>query len=919
MSWWRLSRRALADQRGAVALVAAVIAVLAFAVTALPTFEASARADQVRYRLTDVSVPVRDLTATVDSTVLSPLVPGLVVTPGENEAAWSALTDGLEGAREAVDSPLRETLGPAGLVQESEQLTLAQVEGVDVRFPTVTLAGDPDIADRIEIVDGALPRPVLWDPTSGVGSGGALAVEQLPDLDVEITLLEASADRLGLAVGDRLTVPNLYYDVTLVLAGTYRVLDPDDPYWAHVTNAAQPRVLEDLDAGTSVNGMAYVASDGWFSTVLALGLPSQTSLYYPVEIAAIRDGDPTLLASQLRGLTAQQVELTPPPDSDVPSGLAPRIRLSSELASRVDAVASENAAASNIVLLVVVGPLGVAVAVLALLTQLLLERRRPALAILRARGASPARLRTVLGLEGAVLGLPAAALGWGVAAVALGAAPGWRGWLPAVALGLVPALVLVASPLPTALRGRRRDLVVGGVVRDVVVLAAAGLVLSQVLSVAPGAVAGTGDPLLVVAPLVLALAVTVVVLRVYPLLARAAHTVLRRGRSLTGFLGSARAVRDPGATLTSVLAVVVGVSVAVFSVVTLATLREGVERTVWVSSGSDLRVSGPRIDADQLQQVRALDGVAAAATIATVSPAILSSPVESLRTTLYLVDGAAYADVLADVPASVGAAPVEELAVDDPSDGADDGALPLMVSPRLDLAPGADGDRLSTGESVDVRVLPSGQVLPGVADASASWVLADAAALPDVAASNPPRLLLVRLAPGADGDAAAEAVVDIVGPAGVENAAAAREDATSTPVLRLLTGTLTGSVVAAALLALGSLVAVQVAAAPRRARMLATLRLLGLRRSAQRSLAWWDLTPWVLLGAAVAYGLGMLTAHLLLRTLDLRAFTGADQPQPVLPPVALAATAVGVLLAVVACSILPTIRRAGTPTAEEDP
>jgi putative ABC transport system permease protein len=914
MSWWRLSRRALADQRGAVVLVAAVIAMLAFAVTALPTFEASARADQVRFRLTDVSVPVRDLTATVDSNVLSPLVPGLVVTPGENEAAWSALTRGLEGAREAVDSPLRETLGPAGLVQESEQLTLAQVEGVDVRFPTVTLAGDPAIADRIEIVDGALPRPVVWDPTSGSGSGGALTVEQLPDLDVEIMLVGASADRLGLAVGDRLTVPHLSYDVTLVLTGTYRVLDPGDPYWAHVTNGAQPRVLEDLDAGTSVNGMAYVASDGWFTTVLALGLPSQTSLYYPVDIAAIRDGDPTLLASQLRGLTAQQVELPPPAGTDVSGGIAPRIRLASELASRVDAVASENAAASNIVLLVVVGPLGVAVAVLALLTQLLLERRRPALSIVRARGAAPARLRTVLGLEGLVLGLPAAVLGGAVAAVVLGAAPGWRGWLPAVALGLVPAIVLIASRLPTGLRGRRRDLAVGGVVRDVVVLAAAGLVLSQVLSVAPGAVAGTGDPLLVVAPLVLALAVTVLVLRVYPLLARAAHTVLRRGRSLTGFLGSARAVRDPGATLTSVLAVVVGVSVAVFSVVTLATLREGVERTVWVTSGSDLRVSGPRIDADQLEQVRALDGVAAAATVATVSPAILSSPVESLRTTLHLVDGAAYADVLADVPASVGSAPVGDLAADDPSDG----ALPLMVSPRLDLAVGADGVRLSTGESVDVRVLPSGEVLPGVADASATWVLADAAALPDVAASNPARLLLVRLVPGADGDAVAEAVVGIVGPAGVENAAATREEATGTPVLRLLTGTLTGSVAAAVLLALGSLVAVQVAAAPRRARMLATLRLLGLRRSAHRSLAWWDLTPWVLLGAAVAFGLGLLTAHLLLRTLDLRAFTGADQPQPVLPPVALAATAVGVLLAVVACSILPTIRRAGTPTAQED-
>ncbi|TGO04130.1 ABC transporter permease [Serinibacter arcticus] len=914
MTWWRLSRRALADQRGAVALVVLVITVLSLAVTALPRIEATARADQVRHRLADVSPQLRDLSAVTSADALSALDPSLPVTPEDNRRRWAAIAESFEATRTEVSPPLRDALGAGEVTATTDGYAIPLGPGSDVRLPTLSLAADQRIAERVEMVDGAPPAPVSWDPAAG-GGGGA---EELPDLEIEVMLLDASADRLGLATGDRITVGNLYHDLTLVLSGTYRVLDPDDGYWAHETNGAQPRVVEDLNLGTAVNGRAYVASDGWWSTLAALGQPAQVSLWYPVDVAAIRGGDPALLAAQLRGLTAQQVELTASGGGGGGGGgeRSVSIGFASELAVRVDAVAGENAAASNIVALVVVGPLGVAVAVLALLTQLLLERRRPALAIVRARGASPARLRTVLGLEGLLLGLPAAAVGWGVATSLLGTSPGWRGWLPAVVLGVVPAVVLLSPPLPTGLRGRRRDLAVGGLARDVVVLAAAGLVLSQVLSVAPGAVAGTGDPLLVVAPLVLALAVTVLVLRLYPWLARAAHTVLRRGRSLTGFLGSARAVRDPGATLTSVLAVVVGVSVAVFSVVTLATLREGVERTVWVTSGSDLRISGPRIDAAQLEQVRSLDGVAAAATVATVSPAILSSPSASVRATLHLVDGAAYADVLADVPPSVGAAPVADLLGDGGGAG---GAVPLMVSPRLDLAPGADGVRLSTGESVDVRVVASGNVLPGVADAGATWVLADAAALPDVAASTPARLLLVRLVPGADGDAVAEAVVGVVGPAGVENAAAAREAATGTPVLRLLTGTLAGSVVAAALLALGSLVAVQAAAAPRRARMLATLRLLGLRRSAQRSLAWWDLTPWVVLGATAAYGLGLVTSHLLLRTLDLRAFTGADQPQPVLPPVALAATAVGVLLAVVACSILPTIRRARTPTAQEDP
>ncbi|GMA30574.1 FtsX-like permease family protein [Litorihabitans aurantiacus] len=939
MSWWRLSRRALGAQRGAVALVVVVVTVLALAVTVLPRFVAASQADQVRHRLSDVSPQLRDLVATPGPgafDVLASGVSGLPVTPEENLAGWDAVTAGLAAVTEDVPPPLRDVIGAPGVTAELEAVSIPVNPAIDVRRPSLTLSGDPGVADRVEIVDGAAPAPVRWDPDTAVSTGGLLPVEQQPDLEVEVMLEESSAQRLALAVGDRVSVANLVYDVTVVLAGTYRVRDAEDPAWAHVPTGAGPSVLEDLNLGTAVNARAYVAPDGWFATVAALGQLSEWSLFYPVDVDAIREGDPRVMASQLRGLTAQIVEVPAPPGSDLPASLLPRMRLSTELAARVDAVAGENAAAANIVALVAVGPLGVAVAVLALLTQLLIDRRRPALAMLRARGAAPSRLRTVLGLEALAIALPAAALGWGVATAVLGGVLGpperWSPlqWAPAAALALVPAAVAVTSRLPTGLRTRRRDLAVGGVVRDVVVLAAAGLALSQVLGVAPGAIADTGDPLLVAAPLLAALAVTVLVLRLYPVAARAAHAALRGGRHLSAFLGSARAVRDPGATLTSVLAVVVGVSVTVFSVVTLATVRDGVERAVWVSSGSDLRVSGPRVDADQLEAVRALDGVAAAATVAAVSPAILTTPTASQRTTLYLVDPAAYAAVTADVPGSVGAAPVADLAdgaavADAASDAASPAALPLLVSPRLDVAPGTDGVRVSTGESVEARVLTSGDVLPGVAGASDTWLLAAAAALPEVAASTPARLLLVRLVPGADGDAVATQVEEITGPAGVENAAAARAAATATPVLRLLEGSLAGSVAAAALLAVGALVAVQVAAAPRRARALATLRLLGLRRRGLRALAWWDLTPWVALSALAALGLGALTSRLLLRTLDLRSFTGSEQPLPVWPGVSLLLVLGGVALAVVGCSLLPTLlssRRAATParatTAEED-
>jgi putative ABC transport system permease protein len=97
----------------------------------------------------------------------------------------------------------------------------------------------------------------------------------------------------------------------------------------------------------------------------------------------------------------------------------------------------------------------------------------------------------------------------------------------------------------------------------VVGLAAASLYLLFRRGIAPTR-AGI-DPLLAAAPLLVAAAVTIGVLRIYPWIMAATQRAAGRGRGAVGLVGSARAVRAPSLGFAAAFALIVGVSVAVFS------------------------------------------------------------------------------------------------------------------------------------------------------------------------------------------------------------------------------------------------------------------------------------------------------------------------------------------------------------------
>src|SRR5699024_10725359 len=191
----------------------------------------------------------------------------------------------------------------------------------------------------------------------------------------------------------------------------------------------------------------------------------------------------------------------------------------------------------------------------------------------------PRQFRWWLGGEGLLIGLPAAAAGWLVAALTLPGAVSTVGVVLPLAVGLAPGVLLPIAGRPSGLRSVRRDIglqrpsTARRFVEVLVVVAAIGSCVALNMRGLDSADGGV-DPLLAATPLLVAFAVTMLVMRLYPAPVAAISRRLRRGRGTVAYLGTARATRDPAGGLVPMLALVVGLSIAAFSVVMWSTTDE---------------------------------------------------------------------------------------------------------------------------------------------------------------------------------------------------------------------------------------------------------------------------------------------------------------------------------------------------------
>lgn len=726
------------------------------------------------------------------------------------------------------------------------------------------------LADDVEVVEGRLP--------TGTDADGA----------VEVVAPPATLERLGVGVGDRLELGGAdrrvvtvdpetgEEQVTLeprrapvVVVGAVRPVDAAAPVWRDLAAPwgpdGEPTLLAGDDGIGPLADALGVTASGTVRTVLdpeAVTLARSGGVLRALE--EVR-GNPRLVTAGANGARF----LTP--------------QVETALAEHVAAVPAARAQMT----VPLSGVVGVAALVLVLVSRLLVRRRADAIGLERARGASVPSVVLRLGLEALVLVAVGVAAGVLVADRLLpgGAVP----WATVVPVALV---ALVATPLqggalaraawtgrrePANRRerariARRRDMrrVVAEVGVVLLALGAAWSLRSRGLVGGVAATGGVGDPFLAVAPLLVALAATVVALRAYPWPVRLGAAVGSRSRGVLGVLGAVRARRalEP----LPLLALTVGTSVAVTGLLLVDTVRAGQEAASWERVGAEARLEGPSA-VEAAEALRGAPGVTAVAVGLTADAATLNLGAYSQPVSVLAVD-AAYVDVLAalpDPPADVAA--IADLAAGGAGEGGSGGAdgaqpsaaarVPVVVDPALAERIDRDELRLTLrGSLVPLLVVGATDHAP-LGEAPGPFVFADLDAvlahLDDEVAPD----TVWAVGPGAEA-AAADVAADLGLPAeGVHLRAAWAAERRAMALVAGVERVMLVATGAVGLLAVLALAATVVSGARERGRTLSLLRTLGMRPR----LGWWlalaELTP-VVLTAVVAGGAAAALVVLLL-------------------------------------------------------
>ncbi len=577
-------------------LAAALVTVTVFIVCVVPSALSALTTAQAQHAVSSLSAARRDLTAT-----------GLLGFPFAPESDPQVVLDGVgdDISRFPEDSgpPLSEVFTESAWYAQTRTIPGGVVDGPpDGRPMSIGVAVDPEWEERVVLEDGA--PPAVWSGREE---------DPLP-----IAVSTKLAGLLNLEVGTRIQTDLATFEVSAV----YRAADPGAGYWDHAPLLVEPHLA--LPPDFTVTALVYAAP-----LTIAELTPERASLiatawWAPDPERITTAVTPRLLAAfshlDLRG-------------REVIAGS--QVRFSSELPDALRGALDRVGFVVALLGLVAAGPLGVVIAVDAQSAQAILSRRRPAIALALARGASAFQLRLVMFLEGLLIGVPAAALGLLATRLLLPVDGTDAGVLLAALLGFAPAALLAALTPVTPGSGARSDLEVRSTsrLRWVAEAAAVGLaVVAVVLLFRRGfttAAESVGlDPLLAAVPLLLAIAGCVLSLRLYPAVLLVAERLAHRARGPVALLGAARAVRTPALGFATGLALLVGVSISVFSVGIAATVTAGLATAVAEAEEPDAAraiLDEPAIAGLQLMLLLSAAGATLLAALAVVLGSIAAS------------------------------------------------------------------------------------------------------------------------------------------------------------------------------------------------------------------------------------------------------------------------------------------------------
>lgn len=904
MSVFRVFLRQVRADLSALLTLAAILFASAGLAAALPQWLNAVDDEAVSYELAEGGeiddVVVRVDGELVDGTALDAAVAEVV---GQLDPPFDDLVGSpLVAARTLGDVPV---LGVNGTARPLPP-TLPPI----FLTPRVLVGADAEM----ELVDGELPGPATV--VAGPWAGAAPPYDTEDDLltVVDVALSTATADALALATGDVVVTGDGAVPVVLRVSGVFQPRDPGAYPWQRNGDILSPTLLaggadgalgEAVVNATSLPALLRAQAEvGPYGVTTTIGLP--------IDVDAITAPVAAELTVAADRMESRPLELALGGRSQPQLDTSVQESLSRFFGQRATARAVGGVGAGGLLVAVV--------AVLTLAAQLTAERRRASLALARARGGTIRQLAGLAALEAFVVSAAAGAAGWFVGTTLVdGRASSGSVWLVGllVASATLAAGVIVGWEHRVVGRTERRDLSATRATPRrlaaegaVIVLAVAGVVLLRRRGLDSSVVDGSVDPFMVLVPVLVALSVAVVVLRLYPVPLKLAERLVAARPGPVGFLGLSRAGRDPSGTATPLVVLLLALSFAVFSSVVAHSIRVEQESTAWTTVGADVR-----IDANGSNSFGAADDVAAIAAAAGTTPdRVVGVHREDTATVndigsagvdieLYLLDPVAYERFLETWPVP---GPDLRRLVDEPAGTAE--RLPALVSPGF-----ADG--VLTGDSPTVPVfLPGVQTtltsigtlasFPGL-DPDDRWAVArteDADRVVDLAYA--PSVLFVD-APAVDLQAVVDEVTEqqpFASVTGRDAAFAFVRDAPLTGAVQL--GFLVSFVVAALYCALAIVLALVVTSAAR-SRNLSYLRTLGLDDRQARGLVAWEIVPMAAITAVVGIALGVTLPGLVGPAIDLRPFTGGLAAAPLVGDVlTIAALAGGMLLVVVGTTLL---------------
>ncbi|WP_328469858.1 ABC transporter permease [Actinoplanes sp. NBC_00393] len=674
------------------------------------------------------------------------------------------------------------------------------------------------------------------------------------------------AKALNLKIGDTLSVLGRWGVATVRVVGVYEVVDPADPFWADMklTRVSCPSV----DDGTRFRATLLTDAAGAEAAGIGAGELKERWRYRidAGKLTADRIGELTTAVAAARRAPPANTSLLSSVDSTL-ADFDERLRGVRALLAVVQA-----------------GLLATTAGLILLAARLAVDRRRNEYALIRARGGSVRSIGARSLAETVLVALPAGLAGW-LAGFLTGGRPDAGEPL------LVAAIVLLAVAAPAGyaaavarrpdFTGHRRDLAGDRPTPRrltaeifIVALAFGGTYLVR----RRGLDAGAGvDPYLVVVPVLLALAASLVALRLMPFPLRRLGRLAARARGAVVFLGLSGAGR--GAPLRSgpLAVLVVAIATGIFSSTVLTTVSHARDRAAELAIPADAMVTGFLFAPGTDREVAAVDGVTAAVPVLIQSAATIRGDTSPLLTQAPAL--VADASAIPGMPAVLaGARP-----------GAD--PVPAVVSPKLAASIGAGGIIDIQSRQYKFRVAAVQDTVPGLGTGIRDFVAlpAQAMPIPDFQPIVPNRILIdgegydpqaVRKAAdlgqsrqAEDATGTAQDTFELAMPATLTTREAYRAELDNRGVDGVLAFTFAAGVAASAGLALLAVALTVLAGAPDRGRTLSRLRTLGLSTRQGRRLLVFELVPLISVAVLVGGLVGIALPALIGSALGLSTFT----------------------------------------------